>query len=368
MTKPKPRSGRLLLRGLGVLAVLGLGAAGALWSYAGQLTASLDQPMGAIPEIEVLTVVPGTSLRKLVIQLEREGFVSGADDLYLGLRIRGWRKLPVPLPKAGEFEVHADWSLMRLLEHLASGAVKTYKITVPEGLRIAEIAERLGASPLIDGAKLRALTRDERFADALGLPPLPPAARDHLNGERFEGWLFPTTYTLTRAITERKLLAAMVRNTQAVLAEPEVRAAMTRLGWSARQVLSLAAVIEKETAQASERPIISAVFHNRLRRGMKLQTDPTIIYGLTDYTGDIRRRHILSRHPWNTYVHHNLPITPIAAAGAEAIRAALNPATSDALFFVSRNDKTHVFCPTLGCHNRAVKKWQVDFFRKKRKR
>jgi UPF0755 protein len=368
MTENTPRSGRLLVKLLGACVLLTLAGAGGLWWYAGQLTARLDAPLSSIPEVQVLTVKPGTSLRKLIVQLEAEGLLSGGDDLYLALRIVRWRGLPVPLPKAGEFEVQADWSLNQLLGHLATGRVKTYKITVPEGLRIGEIAERLGQSPLIDAQTVRTLTRDERFADALGVPPLPRAASDHPNGERFEGWLFPTTYTLTRATSERKLLTTMVRHTQSVLAEPEVIAGMERLGWTTHQVLSLAAVIEKETAQASERPIISAVFHNRLRKGMKLQTDPTIIYGLTDYAGNIRRRHILSPHPWNTYVHRNLPITPIAAAGAEAIRAALNPAQSDALFFVSRNDKTHVFCPTLSCHNRAVKKWQIDYFRKKRGR
>ena len=162
------------------------------------------------------------------------------------------------------------------------------------------------------------------------------------------------------------MLEIMVRQTQAVLARPEIQEGMRRHGWKETTVLKLASVVEKETAAPSERPEISAVFHNRLRLGMKLQTDPTIIYGLVDYRGDIRRRDILNPHPWNLYVHHGLPVTPIAAPGAEAIRAAVTPNVSRNLYFVSRNDRTHEFCPTLRCHNRAVRKWQIEYFRKKR--
>jgi UPF0755 protein len=343
-------------------------AAGALAHLAStRLHALLHDPMSAVASQEVLEVVKGTSLRSLVDQLADRGLLGDAEEAYWALRFHRWRHKTLPMPKAGEFEIETQWSLMHLLKHLEQGKVKTYTVTIPEGLRVEEIVTRLGRSELLDGKALRALTRDDSFADQLKLPLLPRRVRGHPNAERFEGWLYPTTYTLTRSISERALLTRMVKQTRDVLSEPEIKAAAQALEWSDVQVLSMAAVVEKETGKASERPIISGVFHHRLRLGMKLETDPTIIYGIVGYDGNIRRKHIRMPHPWNCYVHHGLPATPIAAAGRAAILAAVQPQKTKALFFVSRNDGSHVFCPTLRCHRAAVNKWQVQYFKKKRR-
>ena len=372
---------RSLLKGLLVFMLIGCaaGAAGAYWLY-GNVTGLLEKPLSLLGEEHVFVVDKGMSTRGVLRRLQREGIsdeiewswlgfgrLDDADWRWLALRLheRGGGELPVV--KVGEYRVESGWTLVEMLEHLASGNVITYAVTVPEGLRVDEICKRLGESPLFDEEALRAATRSAEFANKLGLPPLPRQIKGHPQAERFEGWLFPTRYDLPRGTSEKRMLGIMVRQTKSVLARPEVQEGMRRHGWKATTVLKLASVVEKETADPSERPEISAVFHNRLRLGMKLQTDPTIIYGLRNYRGDIRRRDILDPHPWNLYVHHGLPITPIAAPGAEAILAAVTPNVSRNLYFVSRNDRTHEFCPTLNCHNRAVRKWQIEYFRKKRR-
>ena len=350
-----------------VLGVLVVGAGLSYQLAMGRIDAALHAPMSEVPSEEVLEVKKGTSLRRLLVGLEERGLVPSAQEAYLALRYTRWRQGSIPMPKAGEFEIDTSWSLMKLLAQLEAGKVKTYTVTIPEGLRVGEIVARLGAHELLDEKSLRALTRDDGLADQLKLPQLPRRVVGHPNAERFEGWLFPTTYTFTRSTRERDLIIQMVGQTRAVLEEPEIAAKAKALGWSQAQVLSMASVVEKETGKASERPIISGVFHNRLRQGIKLETDPTIIYGIVGYDGNIRRKHIRMPHPWNCYVHHGLPATPIAAAGRAAIEAAVNPQATKALFFVSRNDGSHVFCPTLRCHRAAVTKWQIQYFKKKRR-
>ena len=350
-----------------LLIVMLVGAAIAAKVGLQRVEAHLHGVMSEVAGSETLEVKKGTSLRRLLTQLEERGLVSNAQEAYLALRFERWRNGSVPMPKAGEFEIQTNWTLLKLLGVLEAGKVKTYTVTVPEGLRVAEIVARLGAHELLDAKILRALTKDQALADQLKIPQLPRRVRGHPNAERFEGWLFPTTYTLTRSISEKILVKRMVAETKKVLNEPAIQAKAKVYGWSHAQILSMAAVVERETGKASERPIISGVFHNRLRQGIKLETDPTIIYGIVGYDGNIRRKHIRMPHPWNCYVHHGLPATPIAAPGRAAIEAAVNPAKTKAIFFVSRNDGSHVFCPTLRCHRAAVNKWQVQYFKKKRR-
>ena len=150
--------------------------------------------------------------------------------------------------------------------------------------------------------------------------------------------------------------------------DDKIKKRMKTLGWNLHKTLTLAAIIEKETGKSFERPHISSVFHNRMRKGMKMQTDPTVIYGIKGYDGNIRKKDLRAYHPYNTYRIKGLPPGPIASPGKAAITAALWPDTTEDLFFVSRNDGTHIFCPTLECHNRNVRKWQVEYFRKKKAR
>jgi UPF0755 protein len=186
-----------------------------------------------------------------------------------------------------------------------------------------------------------------------------PAAKD------LEGYLFPDTYPLPRKTTAEMLVHQMVSRFERVLT-PEIREAAAVRGYSVRQLVTLASIVEKETGQAEERPRVAAVYENRLRVSMGLQCDPTVIYALERagrYTGNLRRDDLLFDSPYNTYRYPGLPPGPIASPGRASIDAVIHPADVKFLYFVSRNDGTHVFAQTLGEHNRNVDKYQVQYFR-----
>jgi UPF0755 protein len=233
--------------------------------------------------------------------------------------------------------------------------VKLYRFTVPEGLRADEIAEIVGRSSLASAEDFLGVARDSAFARELDVP-----------FASLEGFLFPDTYSFPRGTSARAIAVAMVDRFKDEYAKADaVRAPGVTLGVG--QVATLASIVEKETGRPDERPRIACVFENRLRLGMRLQTDPTVMYATMLRTGrwskNISKADLLAPHPYNTYTTDGLPPGPIANAGAAAIHAVLSPATCRDLYFVSRNDGSHVFCPDLVCHNAAVQHWQVDFFR-----
>jgi UPF0755 protein len=232
------------------------------------------------------------------------------------------------------------------------------QVTIPEGLRKEEVAALLAKAGVSTKDALLAAMEDRAVKRALDVPLDVPGGVD--------GYLFPDTYRFTTQATPRQVLKRMRKRLDDVI-DAEMRARMKEMGWTLHEVLTLASIVEKETAQPDERPRISAVFHNRLQRHMRLQTDPTVVYGIADFDGDIDRADLRRDHPYNTYVHDGLPPGPIAQPGLAAIRAALWPAQTNDLYFVARgNTGAHEFCPDLECHNAAVRKWQVAFFRKKR--
>ena len=245
-----------------------------------------------------------------------------------------------------------------MLDRIHKGEVKLYRFTVPEGLRIEEIAEIVGRSGLVRAEDFARLARDPSFAASLDVP-----------AANLEGYLFPETYAFAWGVTPQRILEAMVRRFREVLAAAEAKRQPTVV-LSEREVVTLASIVEKETGQAEERPRIACVFHNRLRKGMRLQTDPTVMYATFLRTGrwskNISRADLLTQHPYNTYAVAGLPPGPIANPGGAAVEAVLAPSECGDLYFVSRNDGTHVFCPDLKCHNAAVQKWQVEFHRKKK--
>ena len=180
-----------------------------------------------------------------------------------------------------------------------------------------------------------------------------------------EGYLFPDTYLLSRRTDAPALTRRMVERFERALTPDLVAAAQAR-GLSTRQLVTLASIVEKETARPDERPLVAAVYANRLRIGMALQCDPTVIYALTRagiYTGDLRRNDLIFDSPYNTYRYAGLPPGPIAAPGKESLSAAAHPSDTDFLYFVSRNDGSHEFARTLDEHNRNVQKYQVEYFR-----
>jgi len=310
-----------------------------------------------LPQQGVTVSVPtGTGPRVLARLLAEAGVVTDPELLYLYIR----REQVGPRLKAGEYFFEGTLTPAQVVEQLASGRVKVYRFTVPEGLRLEEILPIVASSELkLDLKRLEQLAADPAFVRETGVPTT-----------SLEGFLYPDTYTFTRNSSEETVLSKMVeRSLEEYRKADAQRKAGVKLGLL--ETFTLASIVEKETGQPHERPRISCVFHNRLRQGIKLETDPTVIYAMKllrgVYSKNITRKDLKTPHPYNTYTTPGLPPGPIASPGAAALQAALNPLDCEDIFFVSRNDGTHIFCPTLACHEAAVREWQVEFFRKKRR-
>jgi UPF0755 protein len=335
---------------LGVLLALAGLLAALAWR---QVDTFRRTPFGGDEE-KVVDVPPGASPRAVVRALARAGVLSDAELAWRYLRVL--KRDPRAL-KAGEYAFAGPLTPEEVLERIYKGEVRLYRFTVPEGLRLDDIAQIVGASGLAQAENFLLLAHSAAEAHALGV------AADDL-----EGYLFPDTYAFARGVSARQILEAMVRRANQEYDQADARRSPA-VTLDRAEVMTLASIIEKETGQASERPRISCVFHNRLARRMKLQTDPTVMYATYLRTGrwskNITKADLLRPHPYNTYTSPGLPPGPIASPGAAAIQAALAPLTCADLFFVSRNDGTHVFCPDLACHERAVRQWQVEYFRRK---
>ena len=255
--------------------------------------------------------------------------------------------------RPGEYELDASLSSQEILAKLLSGRVVLHPVTIPEGYNLAQIADVLSTQQVTDAKEFTKLVRDRAFIATLGI-----------EADSLEGYLFPETYSFPRGTKAREVIKAMVDGLHRVWsAEMQEQAARMRL--SLHQVLTLASVIEKETGSKEERELIAAVFHNRLRKKIPLQSDPTVIYGLPAFDGNIHKRDLSILSPYNTYRVQGLPPGPIASPGAHSLRAALFPAQASYLYFVSRNDGTHQFSSTLTEHNQAVEKYQKQPFRKR---
>ena len=257
--------------------------------------------------------------------------------------------------QAGEYRFDRPLAAVEVVEYLARGDIYTRRITFPEGLTIAEMA-RIYESREFGSA--RSFIEASRDASVVG--DLDPRATD------LEGYLFPDTYAVPRRTEARRLVALMVARFRATYTDDWRRRAQEQ-GLTTRQVVTLASLVEKETAKADERPVVAAVYRNRLRIGMGLQADPTIVYALQKagrYDGNIRRQDLALDSPYNTYRHAGLPPGPIAAPGRASLEATLKPASVRYLYFVSRNDGSHVFADNLAQHNRNVREFQVLYFRR----
>lgn len=259
--------------------------------------------------------------------------------------------------KAGEYRFTGQATPMDVLDRIARGEVFLVPITFPEGLTVEEMGDLFARS---------GFGTAEAFADAARdgtqIHELDPAA------DTLEGYLFPDTYHLPRTTTAEALVGRMVTRFREVFDEQWKKDAAEK-DMTVRQLVTLASLVEKETARGQERPLVSAVYHNRLRIGMPMQCDPTVIYALKRagrWDGNITRADLQFDSPYNTYRYPGLPPGPVAAPGRASIAAAAHPAESSALYFVSRNDGTHVFSDTLEEHNRAVQQWQVEYFRRQR--
>jgi UPF0755 protein len=260
--------------------------------------------------------------------------------------------------KAGEYRFATPQSAVAVVETIARGDIYTQPITFREGLTIAEMADIYEGRGLGSRTAFIAAAGDESL-----IRDLDPEATD------LEGYLFPDTYPVPRQFPAPALVAQMVRGFRGAF-PPELARQAAAQGLTVREVVTLAALVEKETAQPDERPVVAAVYRNRHRIGMPLQADPTVIYALQRagrWNGNLTRENLGFDSPYNTYRYPGLPPGPIAAPGRDALEAVVAPAAVDYLYFVSRNDGTHVFATTLAEHNRNVFEWQVRYFRQRRR-
>ena len=246
--------------------------------------------------------------------------------------------------RSGNYEFKGNATTGELLDALVSGPQKLDFVVIPEGLSVTETAETLERAGLGAASRFHALATDPAFAAELGVP-----------APTLEGFLFPDTYAFAAGSPPEEILQHMTTKFFTIFT-PQMQAEGKALGLEPLEVITLASLIEKEAAVARERPLISAVFHNRLRRGMKLQSDPTAIYGLAEHSGRIRPSDLDRESPYNTYKISGLPIGPIANPGAAALQAAVRPAADrKVLYFVARNDRTHVFSRSYREHRRAIR-------------
>lgn len=320
-----------------------LGGAGGFFAYTFLMTSPSQESTEVIYE-----VTPGQSFNAVAKDLEVKGVIKNAQLFSIYARLLNERGNM----KRGEYALRLNMSPREVLNVIVSGKSISKPFTVAEGLNIYEISDLYEKQGFGKKADFLALAKDKKLAEQLLAEP----------AESLEGYLFPETYMITKFDGTKELITSMVKRFMAVY--KEIGAEATLPGWSRKQIVTLASIVEKETGAKEDRPLVSSVFHNRLEKKMKLQTDPTIIYGIADQTGvmpnNIRKDDILRPTRYNTYVIAALPPGPISNPGRESLMATLKPASSQYLYFVSRNDGTTVFSADLGNHNKAVQNFQVN--------
>jgi UPF0755 protein len=331
-----------------LVAILGGGAlAGMAWTR-------LQTPYKGYEGPEQFVQIPaGAGASVIRERLLAAGLVQDALTLRLALR---WTGASRDL-QAGEYRFDRPMTAVEVVNTIARGDVYGQRITFPEGLTIREMAMLYESRGLGNAKDFIAASRNAAL-----IHDLDPAATD------LEGYLFPDTYTVGRKAVASQLIESMIAGFRAAYPvdapQPGDQPPLTT-----RQIVTLASLIEKETGKPEERPIVSAVYRNRLRIGMGMQADPTVVYALQKagrYDGNIRKDDLSIDSPYNTYRYPGLPPGPIASAGKASLEAAFQPADVDYLYFVSRNDGSHVFATTLAEHNRNVQEFQVRYFQRQR--
>jgi peptidoglycan lytic transglycosylase G len=309
----------------------------ALWRYANEPGSRRDHQV-------IFAIAPGEAFDALVSRLHSDGLISGPLKFKVWVRLKGDDKKL----KAGEYYLSASMTPNQILEVLVGGKSYLYRLTVPEGFNLKQIAAVIADQGLGDAQTFLDLATDPKTA-----------AHYKIKARTLEGYLFPDTYLFPKGVSSATIIDRMIERFNEQF-RPEWRDRARELHMTVHEIVTLASIIEKETGDPAERPLISSVFHNRLKRKMRLESDPTVIYGIKDFNGNITRKDLKTRTPYNTYVIKGLPPGPIASPGSAAIKAALYPADTHFLFFVSKKDKTHHFSTTIREHNRAVRKYQLS--------
>jgi UPF0755 protein len=321
----------------GMIAIVFLLMVSLTLAYALFLVRPADKSAGD----QVFVVKEGESLKEVAEGLGERGIVKSKRLFVLWVKLTGHTKQI----KAGEYELSARMPPLEILKKLEKGMVITYAVTVPEGFTMEQIADLLASKGLVKKAQFLDLARDPKVLRHYGI-----------TGPSLEGYLFPDTYHFSRGLPPLTLIDVMVKRFWQMVGPLRKRA--DEVGMKMKDVVILASIVEKETGRSEERPTVASVFLNRLKRGMRLDSDPTVIYGLGEFDGHLKKDDLSRKTPYNTYVIRGLTPGPIANPGLDAIKAVLYPAQTDYLYFVSKNDGSHYFSKTLAEHNRAVEMYQ----------
>jgi len=318
-------------------------AAASLAGAAGWLWARANAPAESPGREVAVEIPPHSSLIAAAGILGRAGVVRSPRFLVLLGKVTG----SAGTVQAGELAFHTGMTPLQALEALSHGHAVLHPVTFPEGYTFRQMGQALAAKGLADAGRITALAGSPTFARSLGVA-----------APTLEGFLYPDTYSWPRGTPEEEILRRMNSRFNDVF-DREMRERAKAAGFSNLQAVTFASIIERETGVAAERPLVAAVFANRLRKGYRLQSDPTVIYGIPAFSGNLTRADLARDTPWNTYTREGLPPGPIANPGRESLAAALAPAPVPYLYFVARGDGTHVFATTLAEHNRNVSVFQL---------
>jgi UPF0755 protein len=308
-----------------------------LYLYAGR-------PCGSDNSTKLVKIMPGHNFSDVFKELRNSEIVTYSYKFKLLAVIKGYDKRI----KFGEYLLSTSMTPSEILTIITKGKVHLNKLTIPEGYNIEQIAVAAFQAGIVEEKK--------SFLKAAKNSSL--AAQMKITAKTFEGYLFPDTYYFPKNTPSETIISTMVNRFHAIFTDDFEKQA-ERLGFSIHQIVTLASIIEKETGVPEERPIISSVFHNRLKKKMRLESDPTVIYGINGFNGNLTRKDLKQPSPYNTYLIKGLPPGPISNPGLKALEAALYPAETDFLYFVSKKDKTHKFSTNIREHNKAVYRYQI---------
>lgn len=297
-------------------------------------------PNNSTPSI--FEVAPEKNFREVAADLEVKNYIRNR----LAIRLLAKYQKKDTLVMAGDYQFSPSMSPQEILDAMVEGKMILRNITLKEGITVDEIGPVLEEAGITQKAAFDAALNDPKLREELKVP-----------ASSFEGYLFPETYRIQRNTAPRKVIQTL-RNQLDTVWSDDWNLRLIELQMTKHQVLTLASIIEKESGNSEEQPLVSSVFHNRLARGMRLQSDPTVIYGITNFNGNITKADLQTLTPYNTYMISGLPPGPIANPGMTAIRAALYPAETSYLFFVGNGKGKHIFSETLEQHNQAVNLYQ----------
>lgn len=322
-----------------------IGAIGIPAYFFADLHSYLNKPINPFEfKRTIINVSQGENLNSIIDELYNQHLISFPVKFKLAARMRGFDRKII----AGEYAFSASMAPIRILESLEHGIISLHRLTIPEGFTLQQIADKVEQVGFCSKDDFLAAATDPQFAAEMQIP-----------ADTCEGYLFPDTYFFSKDTTPKLMIASMIKHFHKKFG-PAWEARAQQLGMSVHEIITLASIIEKETGQDIERPVISSVFHNRLKKSMRLESDPTVIYGIKGFNGDITKKDLMEHTPYNTYVISGLPPGPISNPGIKSLKAALFPDDTNYLFFVSKKDGTHEFTSNLMDHRMAVQKYQLS--------